>query len=140
MCRVLRDCRALSSKAVQALPPGLEEEPRYARSLHANEESQSMKNAAIGLVIVIAATLAAPVQAQSSQYPVADQIAAKVIAKYQNSSCQQLAQQKQQQQPPSRVEQKAIAELKSDPQMRAYFINKIAGPIANKMFECGMIP
>jgi hypothetical protein len=24
--------------------------------------------------------------------------------------------------------------------MRAAFINKIAAPIANKMFECGMIP
>ena len=30
--------------------------------------------------------------------------------------------------------------LKSDSQMRAAFINKIAAPIANKMFECGMIP
>jgi hypothetical protein len=24
--------------------------------------------------------------------------------------------------------------------MRAAFINKIAAPIANKMFECGMVP
>ena len=30
--------------------------------------------------------------------------------------------------------------LQGDPQMRAAFINKVAGPIANKMFECGMIP
>jgi hypothetical protein len=30
--------------------------------------------------------------------------------------------------------------LKSDAQMRAAFINKVAAPIANKMFECGMIP
>jgi hypothetical protein len=30
--------------------------------------------------------------------------------------------------------------LKSDPQMRAAFINRIAPPIANKMFDCGMIP
>jgi hypothetical protein len=27
-----------------------------------------------------------------------------------------------------------------DPQMRNAFIDRIAVPIANKMFECGMIP
>ncbi|WP_222439670.1 hypothetical protein [Alloacidobacterium dinghuense] len=41
---------------------------------------------------------------------------------------------------PTPEEQKAIAFLKSDPQMRTIFINKIAAPIANKMFDCGMIP
>ncbi len=30
--------------------------------------------------------------------------------------------------------------LRGDAQMRAEFINRIAGPVANKMFECGMIP
>jgi hypothetical protein len=30
--------------------------------------------------------------------------------------------------------------LRGDPQMRTEFLNKIAGPVANKMFECGMIP
>ena len=38
------------------------------------------------------------------------------------------------------MEQEALEMLKSDSQMRAAFINKIAAPIANKMFECGMIP
>jgi hypothetical protein len=38
------------------------------------------------------------------------------------------------------MEQKALEMLKSDPQMRSAFINKVAAPIANKMFECGMIP
>ena len=33
-----------------------------------------------------------------------------------------------------------IQMLRDDPQMRVIFINKIAGPVANKMFECGMIP
>ncbi len=37
-------------------------------------------------------------------------------------------------------EQRAITMLRNDPQMRADFINKIAAPIANKMFDCGMIP
>ena len=30
--------------------------------------------------------------------------------------------------------------LHEDPQMRQEFINRVAGPIANKLFECGLIP
>jgi hypothetical protein len=30
--------------------------------------------------------------------------------------------------------------LRNDPQMRQVFLNKVAAPIANKLFECGMIP
>jgi hypothetical protein len=74
------------------------------------------------------------------QYPIMDQIANKVINKYQTSSCEQLWEQKSQHTPPSMEEQRAIGILKNDPQMRAAFINKIAPPIANKMFDCGMIP
>jgi hypothetical protein len=69
-----------------------------------------------------------------------DAIANKVIAKYQQSTCEQLWQKKSQKTPPTAEEQKAIQLLKGDPQMREAFINKIAAPIANKMFECGMIP
>jgi hypothetical protein len=79
---------------------------------------------------------------QASQYPIADKIADRVIQKYQTSSCQQLAAEKQQ--PPTAqkeaMEQKAIAAMKNDPQMRQHFLDKVAGPIANKLFECGMIP
>ena len=74
------------------------------------------------------------------QYPIMDKVADKVIQKYQTSTCEQLWVKKSQKAPPSAEEQKAIAFLKSDPQMRAAFINKIAPPIANKMFDCGMIP
>ena len=72
------------------------------------------------------------------QHPMLDQLANKVIQKYQTSSCQQLAQQEQE--PPSPEKVKAVQFLKTDPTMRTYFINKIAGPIANKLFECGFIP
>ena len=76
----------------------------------------------------------------AQQYPMMDKVADKVIQKYQNSTCEQLWEKKSQKAPPSPQEQRAIAMLKGDPQMRAAFINKIAAPIANKMFECGMIP
>ncbi len=65
-------------------------------------------------------------------------VADKVIGKYQSASCEQLWQQKGQ--PKSEEEQRAVQFLKNDPQARTAFINKVAAPIANKMFECGMIP
>lgn len=76
------------------------------------------------------------------QFPIMDKIAEKIIQKYQTSSCEQLYQEKGQQQgkPKSAEEQRAITILHNDPQMRQAFINKIAAPIANKLFECGMIP
>jgi hypothetical protein len=37
-------------------------------------------------------------------------------------------------------EQKAVQLLHEDPQMRSAFINRIAAPVLNKMFECRMIP
>ena len=74
------------------------------------------------------------------QYPILDKVAAKVVQKYQNSTCEQLWQKRANPQPPSPEEQKVIQFLKTDPQMRTVFINKVAAPIANKMFECGLIP
>jgi hypothetical protein len=76
----------------------------------------------------------------SAQYPIMDAIANKVIQKYTSSTCEQLWVKKETKTPPTAQEQKAIAMLKADPQMRTAFINKIAAPIANKMFDCGMIP
>jgi hypothetical protein len=79
------------------------------------------------------------VQAQA-QYPMMDQIADKIVQKYQNSTCQQLWEKKSEHAPPSVEEQRAVGILRNDPQMRNAFINRIAPPIANKMFDCGMIP
>jgi hypothetical protein len=73
-----------------------------------------------------------------AQYPILDRIAEKVVQKYQSSSCEQLWQAKGEQKSPE--EQRVIGLLKSDSAMRTDFINRVAAPIANKMFECGMIP
>ena len=93
-------------------------------------------------VLVLTLTFLGPSRAKADpqQYPILDRVADKVIQKYQTSTCEQLWLKKSEKAPPTPEEQKAIAFLKSDPQMRAVFINKVAGPIANKMFECGMIP
>jgi hypothetical protein len=74
-------------------------------------------------------------------FPMIDKLAQRVVEKYQNSSCQQLAEERRQPKPPEgEMEQRAITVLRSDPQMRAEFINRVAGPVANKLFECGLIP
>jgi hypothetical protein len=77
-------------------------------------------------------------QAGAQPYPILDRVANKVIQKYQNSSCPQLMAQRDQPRGPE--EQHAIQLLHDDPQMRQAFINQVAAPIANKLFECGMIP
>ncbi len=76
--------------------------------------------------------------AGAQDYPIMNRVADKVIQKYQNATCEQLWQEKGQPKPP--MEQEVVQLLQGDPQMRAAFINKVAAPIANKMFECGMIP
>ena len=73
-----------------------------------------------------------------AQFPILDMIADKVIQKYQSSTCEQLWQQKSQPKPP--MEQDVIQRLRNEPAMRLAFINRVAAPVANKLFECGLIP
>lgn len=65
-----------------------------------------------------------------SQYPLMEKIAQKVVQKYQQSSCEELAQQKSQ--PPTgeeaQMKQNAVEMLRKDPQMRTEFINIVAAP------------
>ena len=61
-----------------------------------------------------------------------------MIQYYQTASCQQLWAAKAQ--PPSAQEATATQTLRNDPAMRKAFIERVAAPIVNKMFECGMIP
>ena len=94
------------------------------------------------LVICVSLLLHVGLARAQESFPIMEQVAQKVIEKYQTSSCQTLAQQKKQ--PPTgekaQIEQRALQILRTDPQMRTEFLNRVAAPIANKLFECGMIP
>ena len=92
------------------------------------------------LAVAVVATAIAGIA--YAQFPIMDRVADKVIQKYQTSTCEQLWQEKAQGQgqPKPEMEQRAIQELRSNPQMRQAFFNKVSAPIVNKMFECGMIP
>jgi hypothetical protein len=76
--------------------------------------------------------------ASAQQFPILDMVANRVIQKYQNATCEQLWEKKGQ--PKSEKEKEVIELLKNDPQMRTAFLDQVAAPIANRMFECGLIP
>ncbi len=78
----------------------------------------------------------------SALHPILDMVANKVVQKYQNATCEQLWQERAEQQgkPKPQQEQEMIQLMQGDPQLRAEFLNIVAAPIANKMFQCGMIP
>jgi hypothetical protein len=87
-------------------------------------------------VVIVSVSLGAG--ASYAQYPILDRIADRVVQKYRASTCEQLWQRRGK--PPSPEEQRFVRFLRTDPQMRRVFLNRIAGPVMNKMFECGMIP
>ena len=95
-------------------------------------------------VLLVCVSVLLPVGLASAQesFPIMEKVAQKVIEKYQTSSCQQLAHQTKQPPtgPQAQIEQRALQILRTDPQMRTEFLNRVAAPIANKLFECGMIP
>ena len=91
---------------------------------------------------VVAVVAAAVAGIAYAQFPIMDRVADKVVQKYQTATCEQLWAERAQGkgQPKPEMEQRAISALRSDPQMRQAFFNKVSAPIVNKMFECGMIP
>jgi hypothetical protein len=92
-------------------------------------------NKSIGAAVGISALIVAG--AASAQGMLLDFAADKVIKKYQTATCEELKAPKP---PPSDKEKEAIEFLRNDSQARIFFINKIAAPVLNKMFDCGMIP
>ena len=88
-------------------------------------------------IAVFAASLIAA-GAVTAQGMLVDDAADKVIKKYQAATCDQLKAQKAE--PPSEKEKIALDLLRDDPKARVAFVDKIAAPVLNKMFECNMIP
>jgi len=93
----------------------------------------TIRSLVFGITLVLTA-----VGVSASQYPMLDMVAQKVIQKYQTATCEQLWEARGK--PKSQEEQNVIQILKGDPQMRTVFIDEVAGPVANKMFECGLVP
>lgn len=90
----------------------------------------------IGLAVLLSALGFAG--AARAQGMLLDFAADRVIQKYTTSTCDQLKASRDQ--PPNEKEKAALDFLHNDAQARQSFIDKIAAPVANKMFECGMFP
>jgi phosphoenolpyruvate-protein kinase (PTS system EI component) len=97
---------------------------------------EHMMNKRVSLLVLASALCTADIAA--GQGMILDAVANKVISKYQNSTCDQLRQEKNQ--PKSSRQEKVVQFLRNDPQARTAFLNQVAAPIVNKLFECGMIP
>jgi len=90
----------------------------------------------IGAAVFVSALIVAG--AVAAQGMLVDAAADKVIKKYQAATCDQLKAQKAE--PPSEKEKIALDLLRDDPKARVAFVDKIAAPVLNKMFECSIIP
>ena len=68
--------------------------------------------------------------------------ATKLVQKYQSSSCEQLAQERQAPKSAQKeqAKQRAGEMLRNDAQVRQEFVSKVAAPIVDKMIVCGFIP
>lgn len=89
------------------------------------------------MVLVAGLVLIAGVAA-AQDYPILNMVADRVIDKYNSATCEQVWQDKEK--PKGEMEQRLIQMLRENPQMRQVFIDKVAGAVANKMFECGLVP
>lgn len=86
--------------------------------------------------------LAAIVPAARSQTAIVGAVADRVVQKYQSSTCEQLAAERQ---APKSAQKEAAAQragelLRKDAQARAAFVGKVAAPIVDKMIVCGFVP
>ena len=97
-----------------------------------------MKRSVVPAAITVFLYCAAIVAVSAQPYPMLDKVVQKVIQKYQTSTCQQLAADKAT--PPGDREQRAVDMMRKDPRMRKAFLDQVAAPIVNKLFECGVIP
>jgi len=76
--------------------------------------------------------------AVAQDYPLLSMVADRVIEKYRSATCEQVWQDKEK--PKGEMEKNLIQMLHQNPQMRQVFIDKVAATVANKMFECGLVP
>ena len=88
-----------------------------------------------GVVVFVAAMVVAG--AVAAQGMLVEAAANKVIQKYQTASCDELKAQRSE--PPSAKEKIALDLLRDDPKARVAFVNQVAAPVLNKMFDCGIL-
>jgi TolA-binding protein len=90
------------------------------------------------IILLVAGLVLLAGVAAAQDYPILNMVADRVIEKYNSATCEQIWQDKEK--PKGEMEQRLIQMLRENPQMRQVFIDKVAAVVANKMFECGLVP
>jgi hypothetical protein len=108
--------------------------PDRTQPINQTKEPKMRKSARVALLLSTL-VIAGPAHSQGM---LLDFAADKVLKKYAAATCEQLKAHKDE--PQSDQHKMAIEFLRNDAQARVAFINKIAAPVLNKMFECGLIP
>jgi hypothetical protein len=94
--------------------------------------------ARIAFVLSLVALGAVAGVSAAQQYPMVDQVAQKVVQRYQTATCEQLWEARGK--PKTADQQWAIEILRQNPGMQKEFLSRVAVPVAEKLFECGLIP
>ena len=93
------------------------------------------------LLAAITVLLGVATSGAQTPHPMLEAIANNVVQKYQRSSCEQIqAERSRGPQQHTDMEQRAVQIMRTNPDIRTEFINRVAAPIANKLFECGLLP
>jgi hypothetical protein len=95
-----------------------------------------MRKVILAVMSVSALIVAGAAAAQTGM--LLDYAADQMVQKFQTSSCEQLKAKAKE--PQTDKAKEAAAFLRNDAQAREAFVKKVAAPVLNKMFECGMIP
>jgi hypothetical protein len=94
------------------------------------------------ITLAAACTVLFAASAPAQDYVFVDRLADRVVQKYTYASCQDLADERRHRPTGERAEteQRAIRSMQNNPQLRRQFIDRVAAPVANRLFECGFIP
>jgi hypothetical protein len=88
------------------------------------------------VAVVVGLCAAGYIAGQDHRYSEMGRVAQQVIEKYEHASCREIAATRSE---TAASQQSVIGMLHGDADMRRKFLNRVATPVAKKLFECGLI-
>ena len=92
---------------------------------------------------IATASFAAPASAQmrmSMKDKIVDSVANSMVSSIQSDSCADFAAMLKKRKSGGSSSSKAGGMMKNDPAARQRFVNKVSGPLVNKMIDCDLLP
>jgi len=103
----------------------------------------ALRRAVIAGALLLTTALAAPGSAQmrgGMKDKIIDSVANTMVSTIQSDSCAEFAATLKGRKSGGSSTSKAGGMMKNDPAARARFVNKVAGPLVNKMIDCDLLP